>query len=82
MDTHSPTKRPLGKNGPLVSRIGFGTMGIGFPCSRTIAPIPDPERLALLDHAYEMGCTFWDSSDFYVRTEPYTPEHHWMRRDY
>lgn len=67
METKSPTKRPLGKDGPMVSRIGFGTMGIGFPCSRTAAPIPDAERLALLDQAYEVGCTFWDTSDFYVR---------------
>lgn len=66
MASPSSALRPLGKNGPLVTRIGFGTMGIGFPCSRTTAPIPDPERLALLDRAYEVGCTFWDMSDFYV----------------
>lgn len=69
MDTKSSTKRPLGRDGPMVSRIGFGTMGMGYPCSRTTAPIPDPERLALLDHAYEVGCTFWDSSDFYGDSE-------------
>lgn len=81
MKTDSPTKRPLGKDGPMVSRIGFGAMGIGFPCSRTIAPIPDPERLALLNHAYEMGCTFWDTSDFYVRTSSCVVELIPTRRD-
>jgi aryl-alcohol dehydrogenase-like predicted oxidoreductase len=44
-------------------------MGMGFPGARTPAPIPDPERLALLDHAYELGCTFWDASDIYVRVQ-------------
>jgi hypothetical protein len=73
MASLSSIMRPLGKNGPLVPRIGFGTMGMGFPCSRTTAPIPDPERLALLDRAHELGCTFWDTSDFYVRDRPKSP---------
>ncbi|KAK0634410.1 NADP-dependent oxidoreductase domain-containing protein [Bombardia bombarda] len=59
--------KPLGRNGPLVSRIGFGTMGLGI--ARTAEPIPDEQRLALLDRAHELGCTFWDSSDFYGDTE-------------
>ena len=58
--------RPLGKDGPLVPRIGFGAMGMGFPLSRLSTPMPDPDRLALLDRAYDLGCTFWDTSDAYV----------------
>ncbi|RYP50609.1 hypothetical protein DL768_003891 [Monosporascus sp. mg162] len=69
MKPPSPVLCPFGKNGPLVPRIGFSTMGMGFPCSRLTAPIPDPERLALLDHAYELGCTFWDTSDVYGDAE-------------
>jgi aryl-alcohol dehydrogenase-like predicted oxidoreductase len=50
--------RPLGKNGPLVSRIGLGLMGLS---SAHGEPKPDAERLAFLDKAYEMGETFWDT---------------------
>lgn len=69
MRTLSTILRPLGMNGPLVPRVGFGTMGMGYPGSRLTAPMPDPERLALLDYAYELGCTFWDTSDIYVSHE-------------
>lgn len=55
--------RPLGRNGPPVPRIGFGTMGLSQDYGR---PLPDAQRLAVLDHAYEIGATFWDTSDFYV----------------
>jgi aryl-alcohol dehydrogenase-like predicted oxidoreductase len=50
--------RPLGKNGPLVPRIGLGLMGLS---SAHGLPKPDAERLAFLDRAYEMGETFWDT---------------------
>jgi aryl-alcohol dehydrogenase-like predicted oxidoreductase len=58
--------RPLGRNGPLVPRIGFGTMGLSQGYGK---PLPDPQRLALLDRAYEIGATFWDTSDFYGDSE-------------
>lgn len=48
-----------------MTRIGFGVMGLGT--SRTAVPLPDEQRLAVLDCAYETGCTFWDTSDIYVR---------------
>ena len=64
MASPSSTLRPLGKNGPLVPRIGFGAMGLGT--SRTAVPLPDDQRLAVLDYAHEVGCTFWDTSDIYV----------------
>jgi aryl-alcohol dehydrogenase-like predicted oxidoreductase len=52
---------PLGKNGPLVSRMGLGTMGLTRPTYGAI-PIQD-EIFAFLDHAYEAGATFWDSAE-------------------
>lgn len=55
--------RPLGKNGPLVPRIGYGAMGISLGYGQ---PLPDEQRLDILDHAHKIGETFWDTSDFYV----------------
>ncbi|RYO74843.1 hypothetical protein DL764_010726 [Monosporascus ibericus] len=63
----SPTsKRPLGRNGPLVNRIGYGTMGLSIAYGE---PMPDKQRLSLLDHAHKIGQTFWDTSDFYGDAE-------------
>lgn len=66
--------RQLGKNGPKVTAMGFGLMGLyvreiqiakaltNNSSSAYYGPAkPDNERLALLDKAYEMGEWFWDS---------------------
>ncbi|KAI0600889.1 NADP-dependent oxidoreductase domain-containing protein [Biscogniauxia sp. FL1348] len=58
--------RQLGKNGPAVPRIGYGTMGLSMSYGE---PLSDKERFAILDHAYEIGETFWDTSDFYGDSE-------------
>lgn len=42
---------PLGKNGPQVTRVGFGLMGLSAFYGATK---PDHERLAVLDEAYSM----------------------------
>ncbi|KAL2818078.1 NADP-dependent oxidoreductase domain-containing protein [Aspergillus granulosus] len=60
-----PTRR-LGNNGPQVPRLGFGTMGLSAFYGPTK---PDSERLALLDKAYELGETFWDSAQLYGDSE-------------
>jgi aryl-alcohol dehydrogenase-like predicted oxidoreductase len=60
-------KVALGKNGPLVGRLGFGAMGM----SAFYAPKlqPDEDRLAVLDKAHELGATHWDTSDVYGDNE-------------
>jgi aryl-alcohol dehydrogenase-like predicted oxidoreductase len=58
--TASLPTRPLGRNGPQVTRLGLGLMG-----ASGIYGVPDSDapRLALLDKAYEMGERFWDTGE-------------------
>ncbi|KAF6833845.1 aldo/keto reductase YakC [Colletotrichum plurivorum] len=56
-----PTRK-LGKNGPEITALGLGLMGLGTAYGK---PGPDEERLAFLDRAWEMGATNWDTSDIY-----------------
>ncbi|KIW35163.1 uncharacterized protein PV07_01877 [Cladophialophora immunda] len=60
-----PTRK-LGKNGPEVTALGFGLMGLSAYYGK---PKPDEERYAILDHAYEAGELFWDSADIYGDNE-------------
>jgi len=57
--TGLPT-RQLGKDGPYVTGMGFGTMGLSAFYGK---PKPDAERFAVLDAAYNMGELHWDSAD-------------------
>lgn len=52
--------RKLGQNGPNVSALGLGLMGIGYPIYG--APPTDDDRFKLLDRAHELGATFWDTA--------------------
>jgi len=52
--------RQLGRNGPYVTGMGFGTMGLSAFYGK---PKPDAERFAVLDAAYNMGELHWDSAD-------------------
>jgi aryl-alcohol dehydrogenase-like predicted oxidoreductase len=47
--------------------MGFGLMGLSYT---TYGSVPsDEERFAILDRAYELGSTFWDSADLYGDSE-------------
>ncbi|KAJ1783398.1 hypothetical protein LPJ59_006591 [Coemansia sp. RSA 2399] len=44
-----------------VPRIGFGTMGL----TSSYEVADESESLAVLNHAADIGCTFWDTADVY-----------------
>ena len=56
--------RQLGKNGPQVTALGFGLMGLSAFYGK---PESDEARFNVLDAAYERGETNWDSADAYER---------------
>ncbi|KAK3296488.1 NADP-dependent oxidoreductase domain-containing protein [Chaetomium fimeti] len=60
-----PTRK-LGKNGPEVTAIGFGLMGLSTAYGSVGS---DEDRFKLLDRAWELGCTNWDSADMYGDSE-------------
>jgi aryl-alcohol dehydrogenase-like predicted oxidoreductase len=59
--------RKLGRNGPTVSALGLGCMGM----SEFYGAHSDAESIATLHHALERGVTFFDTADMYG---PYTNE--------
>ncbi|KAK9704403.1 hypothetical protein K7432_010214, partial [Basidiobolus ranarum] len=54
-------KRKLGKNGPEVSALGLGCMGM----SEFYGSADEKESLEVLNKAIDLGCTFWDTADMY-----------------
>ncbi|VEB41185.1 putative oxidoreductase [Chromobacterium violaceum] len=60
-------KRTLGRNGPQVSALGLGCMGM----SAFYGPRDDAESLVTLDAALDLGVNFLDTADMYG---PYSNE--------
>jgi aryl-alcohol dehydrogenase-like predicted oxidoreductase len=55
-------KRKLGKNGPEVSALGLGCMGLSFGLGE---PLEKNDAIKLIREAYELGITFFDSAEAY-----------------
>ncbi|KAJ2959221.1 hypothetical protein NQZ79_g5316 [Umbelopsis isabellina] len=53
--------RELGKTGVKVPAVGLGCMGM----SEFYGTSDDSENLKVLQHAIDIGCTFWDTADMY-----------------
>ncbi|KAL2195357.1 Aldo/keto reductase-like protein [Corynascus similis CBS 632.67] len=60
-----PTRK-LGKDGPEITALGFGLMGLSIAYGSVGS---DEDRLKVLDRAWELGCTNWDSADMYGDSE-------------
>jgi len=54
-------QRKLGQNGPLVSSIGYGAMGLEGYYGGT----EEKSALSVIQHAIEVGCAFIDTADAY-----------------
>ncbi|KAJ7737456.1 NADP-dependent oxidoreductase domain-containing protein [Mycena maculata] len=60
-----PTRK-LGRNGPTVSAIGLGAMGLG---GAFYGSADEASVLQMLTHAADSGITFWDTADVYGASE-------------
>ncbi|OLF17254.1 aldo/keto reductase [Actinophytocola xanthii] len=61
MPRPTPGRRPLGRQGLMVSSMGLGCMGMSFGYGK----VDERQAVATIDRALELGVTFLDTSDHY-----------------
>ena len=61
--------RTLGRNGPRVSAVGFGSMSVGISDIYTSSARDDDAAVALIHAALDLGVTLVDTADVYGRAE-------------
>lgn len=64
-DFHGMPYRFLGKSGLRVSNVGLGTWKFGYPETGDKSRVDLNNGLAMLDRAWELGVTFWDTANRY-----------------
>ena len=64
-DFHGMPWVVLGRSGLRVSKIGLGTWKMGYPETGDGSRSDGNTSLAILDRAYELGVTFWDTANRY-----------------
>lgn len=57
--------RPLGQSGLKASVIGLGTWKFGYPETGDCSRVNEKSAFEILDRAYELGVTFWDTANRY-----------------
>ena len=66
---HRMQRRKLGREGPAVSAIGLGCMGIGIARTYTSSVRDDAQAVGLIHRALDLGVTMLDTADVYGDSE-------------
>jgi len=73
MDSTSIARIPFGSNGPIISRLAFGTIPFGGRGWRGDPAVEPKEAGNILKRAHEFGITYWDTAENY-HTHPHVRE--------